>query len=169
VLIGLIAAPVYAAEPRGGDQVVIARGEVIEDDLYVTANTVTIDGTVQGDLIAIANQVVVNGTVEGDLLAVGQGVLINGAIGDDVRAGGQAIKLGPDARLGGDLVIGGLSLETQQGSAVKGDLLIGAYQALLGGQIGRTVRGGLDRMELRGVVGGDVDVALSGEASTSAV
>jgi hypothetical protein len=169
VLIALIAAPVYAAEPRGGDQVVVARGEVIDDDLYVTANTVTIDGTIKGDLVAIANQVVVNGTIEGDLLAAGQGVLINGAVGDDVRAGGQAIKLGPGARVGGDLVIGGLSLETQPSSVVKGDLLVGAYQALLGGEIGRTVRGGLNRMELRGAVGGDVDVALSGETSTSAV
>ena len=169
LLIGMAAGPLYAAEPRGGEQVVIARGEVIDDDLYVAANTVTIDGTIKGDLVAIANQVIVNGTIEGDLLAAGQGVLINGAIGDDVRAGGEAVKLGPDARVGGDLVVGALSLETQPGSTVSRDLLIGGYQALLGGEVGRTVRGGLNRMELRGAVGGDVDVALGGDTSASAV
>ena len=169
LLIGLAAAPAQAADPRGGDQVVIARGEVIADDLYVTANTVTIDGTVKGDLVAIANQVIVNGTVEGDLLGAGQGVLINGVVGDDVRTAGEAIKLGPGAHVGGDLVVGALSLETQPGSVVAGDLLIGGYQALLGGQIGRTLRGGLNRMELRGAVGGDVDIALSGDQSASAV
>jgi hypothetical protein len=168
-LIGLFAAtPAQAADTRGGDKVVIGRGEVINDDLYVAANSVIIDGTVKGDVVAVANQITVNGTVEGDLLAGAQGVLINGVVGDDVRVGGQAILLGPGARVGGDLAIGGLSLENQAGSVVEGDLLVGAYQALLSGQIGKNVRGGMDRMELRGSVGGNVDIAVSGDQSVSA-
>src|SRR5687768_4284776 len=79
-LVGLFAAaPARAADTRGGDQVVIGRDEVIDDDLYVAANTVTIDGTVKGDLVAFASQITINGTVMGDVLAAGQGVIINGA------------------------------------------------------------------------------------------
>jgi cytoskeletal protein CcmA (bactofilin family) len=168
-VIGLFAAPAYAAEARGGDQIVIGREEVIDDDLYLAGNTVTIDGTVKGDVVAVANQIVVNGTVEGDLLAAGQGILLNGRIGDDMRAAGQAIMLGPSAQVAGDLAIGALSLENHVGSSVGGDLLIGAYQALLAGEIGQDVKGSMDRMELRGSVGGNVDIAVSGDQGVSTV
>jgi cytoskeletal protein CcmA (bactofilin family) len=169
LVIGLFAAPVHAADTRGGEQVVIGREEVIDDDLYVAANTVTIDGTVKGDVVVFASQIVVNGTVEGDLLAAGQAILLNGRIGDDMRAGGQAIMLGPSARVAGDLAIGALSLENQAGSSVSGDLLVGAYQALLAGEIGQNVKGAMDRMELRGSVGGNVDIAVGGDQGVSTV
>jgi cytoskeletal protein CcmA (bactofilin family) len=169
LVIGLFAAPAYAADTRGGEQVVIGREEVIDDDLYVAASTVTIDGTVKGDVVAFASQIVVNGTIEGDLLAAGQGVLLNGRIGDDMRAAGQAMMLGPGAQVAGDMAIGALSLENQAGSSVSGDLLIGAYQALLSGEIGQNVKGAMDRLELRGSVGGNVDIAVSGDQSVSSV
>jgi carbonic anhydrase/acetyltransferase-like protein (isoleucine patch superfamily) len=169
LVLGLLAAPIRAADTRGGEQVVIGRDQVISDDLYVAASTVTIDGTVKGDVVAVASQIIVNGTIEGDLLAAGQGVLLNGRIGDDMRVAGQAIVLGPSASVGGDLAVGAMSLENQAGSVVKGDLLVGAYQALLAGEIGKDISGSLDRMELRGSVGGNVDVAVNGDAGASAI
>jgi cytoskeletal protein CcmA (bactofilin family) len=169
-LVGLFAAaPARAADTRGGDQVVIGRDEVISDDLYVAANTVTIDGTLKGDLVAVASQVTINGTVMGDVLAAGQAIIINGMVNDDVRAAGQAIMLGPGARVAGDLAIGGMSLENRAGSVVGGDLLVGAYQTLLAGQIGRNVWGGMNRMELHGSVGGNLDIAVSGDAGVSGI
>jgi cytoskeletal protein CcmA (bactofilin family) len=169
-LIALFAAPLArAAEVRGGEDIVIGRGEVIEGDLYVAANSVTVDGTIKGDLVTVASQVTVNGTVEGDLLAAGQAIVINGVVRDDARIGGQAILLGPAAQVDGDLAVGGLSLENQSGSVVRGDLLIGAYQALLAGDIGRNINGGLNRMELRGAVGGDVDIGIGSDTDPSAV
>ena len=161
-LITLFAAtPARAADTRGGQNVVIGRGEVIDGDLYVAANTLTVDGTIKGDLVAMAGQITVNGTITGDLLAGAQAIVINGTIGDDARVGGQAIVLAPGARVAGDLALGGLSLESQPGSAVEGDMLLGAYQGLLSGAVGKSVRGGLNRLELRGTVGGDVDVSIS--------
>lgn len=164
LLVGFFAAtPARAAEGRGGDRIVIGRDEVINDDLYVAGNTVTIDGTVKGDIVGFASQITVNGTVEGDLLVAGQGIVITGRVGDDVRAAGQAIMVGPSAQIGGDLAVAGMSLENQAGSNVSGDVLVGAYQALLAGTIGKDVRGGMSRLELRGAIGGDVDVAVNGD------
>jgi cytoskeletal protein CcmA (bactofilin family) len=169
-LVGLFAAaPARAADTRGGDQIVIGRAEVIDDDLYVAANTVTIDGTIKGDLVAVGGQVTINGTVMGDVLAAGQAVVINGVVDDDVRTAGQAIMLGPGARVAGDLVIGGMSLENRAGSTVEGDLLVGAYQALLAGRIGQNVWGGMNRMELQGAVGGDLDIAVSGDDTMAGI
>ena len=39
-----------AFDGRSGDTVVIGKDEVINDDLFVGGNTVTVDGTVNGDL-----------------------------------------------------------------------------------------------------------------------
>jgi hypothetical protein len=86
-----------------------------------------------------------------------------------MRAAGQAIMLGPGARVAGDLAVGALSLENQAGSSVNGDLLVGAYQVLLAGEIGQDVKGAMNRMELRGTVGGNVDIAVSGDQSVSSV
>ena len=176
LILGLIAlfalfaaAPARAAQVRGGNDIVVGRDEVIAEDLYVAGNSVTIDGTVRGDLVTVASQVTINGVVEGDVLAAGQGVVINGTVGDDVRAAGQAVMLGPSARVAGDLAAVGMSLESQSGSVVKGDLLVGAYQALVAGEIGRNVRGGLDRLELRGTIGGDVDVSISGDQNPAPI
>jgi cytoskeletal protein CcmA (bactofilin family) len=173
LLAGLLAlfaaAPARAAEIRSGNDVVIGRGEVIAGDLYVAANSVTVDGTIKGDLVAVGSQVTVNGVIEGDLLAAAQAIAINGTVRDDARAAGQAILLGPSGRVDGDLAVGGLSLENQPGSVVQGDVLVGAYQALLAGSIGRNITGGLDRLELRGSVGGDVDISVGGDSDPSAV
>ncbi|MBK9710866.1 MAG: polymer-forming cytoskeletal protein [Kouleothrix sp.] len=169
-LIGLFAtAPARAADTRGGEDVVIGRGEVIGQDLYVAGKTVTIDGTVKGDVVAVGGQITINGTVEGDLLAAAQGVLINGTVGDDVRVLGQATSLGQSGRVGGDLAIGGMSLEAQPSSVVRGDVLVGVYQALLAGSIEKNLKGGMNRLELRGTVGGDVDIALNGDQGPSPV
>ncbi|PIP48826.1 MAG: hypothetical protein COX14_02585 [Chloroflexi bacterium CG23_combo_of_CG06-09_8_20_14_all_45_10] len=44
--------PVLAFDARSGATVTVASGETVDDDLYVGANTVIIDGTINGDLWA---------------------------------------------------------------------------------------------------------------------
>src|SRR5574338_339728 len=66
------ATPAYAFDGRTGDNMVIQAGEVIDDDLYVGAQTFTLEGTVNGDLIVGAQTVIINGTVNGDLIAGAQ-------------------------------------------------------------------------------------------------
>ncbi|NIO72166.1 MAG: hypothetical protein GTN71_24855, partial [Anaerolineae bacterium] len=109
-LIGLIclflftfAPAALAFESRSGDTVVIGADEVIEDDLYVGANTFTLDGTIKGDLIVGGSTIEINGTVEGDLIAVGQTVTVRGTVADDVRIAGQALILDSEAQVGDDV------------------------------------------------------------------
>lgn len=160
VLVSLLAltfaAPAYAFDGRGGDRVVIAAGEVIEDDLYVGAQSFVLDGTVKGDLVVGAQTVIINGTVEGDLIAGAQAIQINGTVTDDARVFGQAVQLGPEAVIGDDLIFGGASLEVQEGSRVSGDVVTGAGQALLAGNVDGNVLAGVGGLELTGVFGGDV-------------
>jgi len=150
------ATPALAFDGRNGDKVVIKAGEVIEDDLYVTANEFVLDGTVKGDLTVFARTITINGTVEGDLLAMGQVVVVNGTVTDDARIAGAALQVGKDASIGSDLLGGGGSLETKSGSTIAGELVFGAGQALLDGDVSGDVLAGTAALELGGSFGGDV-------------
>jgi hypothetical protein len=157
---GMLAAPAWAVETRGGDRIEVGPGEVVNDDLYAFGDTVMVEGTVEGDLVAFGTRVVVDGTVEGDLISAAQAVEVNGTVEDDARIAGQALVLGEDARVEDDLFAGGYSLENRAGSAVGGSLFYGGYQALLAGTVEEDLKTGLTALELRGEIGGDVDAAV---------
>ena len=80
LVIMLFVSTVWAVETRSGDQIVIGPDEVIEDDLYVTASEILMEGTIRGDLVAFGNTISVGGTVEGDLIAASQSVEIGGTV-----------------------------------------------------------------------------------------
>ena len=157
------ATPTRAFESRNGENVVIAAGETIPDDLYAFGATVTLDGTVKGDLVVAAQTITINGTVEGDLLAAGQTIIINGTVTDDVRAAGSVLYIGEAASIADDLVAAGYSLENRAGSMVGGDVLVGAGQVLLAGEVAGDVKAGTGGLKLSGSIGGDVKADV-GEA-----
>jgi cytoskeletal protein CcmA (bactofilin family) len=156
------ATPARAFDGLSGDNVVIKDGEVIEDDVYVSANTFVLDGTVKGDLVIFAETITINGTVEGDLMAAGKSIVINGTVTDDARIAGALLQVSKTAVVGGDVIAGGASLETQKGSSVKGDLVVGSAQTLLDGNINGNVKAGTGALELNGEIGGNV-IAEVGE------
>ena len=159
----LFVSSAWAIETRGGQNVTIDADEVVEDDLYVGAQTVTVEGTVRGDLVAAAGTVRVNGgTVEGDVISAGRTVIVNGTVEDDVRIAGQALLIGEDAQITDDLIAAGFSLESEPGSTVGGELLYGGYQALVAGTVGENLRGGMTAFELSGEVEGNVNVEADG-------
>lgn len=152
-----------AFEGRGGDTVVIGAGEVIEDDLYVGANTFTLDGTIKGDLIVFGSTIEINGTVEGDLIAAGQAVVVRGTVADDARIAGMALTLDSDAQVGDDVVAAGMSIEGRKGSSAGGDFFCAGYQALLAGDVAQDLTVAVGGLQLSGNVGGDVKAEV-GEA-----
>lgn len=163
----LAASPAWAVETRNGDRIEVGPGEVVNDDLYAFGDTVRVEGTVKGDLVAAGSRVIVDGTVEGDLISAAQVVEVNGTVEDDARIAGQALVLGEDASIDDDLFAGGYSLESKAGSAVGGSLFYGGNQALLAGTVGENLKAGLNALELRGEIGGDVNADV-GEAGGGA-
>ncbi len=184
VLFSLILVPTVSAfDGREGGEVIIGADEVIEDDLYIGAETVIIDGVIKGDLLAGANIITINGTVEGDLytgaqtviingtvdgdvLAFAQTVMVNGTVSDDFRSGAAAVQLGAEAKIGDDLLFGGASLESMPGSLVEGDLLFGGAQILAAGSVNGDLSVGTSAFTLKGDVGGNVKAYVdAGEAN----
>ena len=154
------ATPALAFDGREGNNITISADEVINDDLYVGADTFTLDGTIKGDLIVGGTVITINGTVDGDVWAAGQAVIINGTVMDDVHMAGGALFVGDKAQIGGDIVSAGGSLELRQGSTVGNDLVFAGGQALLAGDIQRNVLAGVGGLELRGTIGGNVKAGV---------
>ena len=155
------------------DDGVIKADEVIDDDVYIEAEHVVVDGTVNGVLIANANEVEINGTVNGDLISFaahatvngqvngnlflgGQVLTLNGAVEGSVFAAGNTLTLGPSAAVERNLLYAGYSLEMEPGSAVGRDMHVAGYQALLRGEIGRDASVEVSGLEIAGSVGRDV-------------
>jgi cytoskeletal protein CcmA (bactofilin family) len=151
-----LATPAQAFDGLSGENVEIKAGEIIEDDVYVTADNFVLDGTVKGDLVVFGTTITINGTVDGDLIAAGQSITVNGTVTDDARIAGAALKLGKTAVVDGDVVAGSASLEAEKGSVIEGELVVGAAQALLDGKIAGDVMAGTGSLELNGEFGGDV-------------
>lgn len=161
-----IATPAHAFDGRTGDNVTINKDEVIDDDLYVAAETFTLNGTVKGDLIAIGDVITINGNVEGDLIAAGSTVIINGTVTDDVRIAGAALQINEDALLGDDLIAAGASLEVKPGSTIGGELVVAGAQAVLSGEVTGDVLATVAALELNGTFGGDVEAYVDASSET---
>ena len=135
---------------------IIEEGEIIDDDLFIGADTVEINGTVNGDVFAGGNIVIVNGTINGSLATGAQTILVNGKVSGSIYAGSMTITLGPETEIGRNMFYGGFNLSAEEGSVIHRDLLVGAYQALLSGDIGRDVHASVGALEINGSVGNNV-------------
>ena len=158
--------PAAAFEGQEGDKVVIAAGEVIDDDLYVGATEFILEGTVNGDVIAFGQTVTINGTVNGDVISAAQTVVLNGKVIGSARIAGNVVFVGEKAEVGRDLLGAGYSVEVRDGSVIQRDFLGAAGQILLAGDVLRNVKVGTAAFEMRGNVCGDITAELGATTQT---
>ena len=163
----LLSVPAPAVEFKTGEQVTIARDQVVEDDLYMTADTMTVLGRVKGDVVASGRIVRIEGTVEGDLIAAGQVVVITGEVLDDVRIAGMTLKLDEGARVGDDVIAAGFSFESATDSQVGGKTRLMGYQASIGGEHLQGLEVTLVGLRISGRVVGNVDANVDTEAGSA--
>ena len=143
LLCGLVPKPTFASEFLDGDDINLARDEVIDDDLYMFGQNCEIRGTVKGDLVTFCYDFSSNGTIDGNVNAFAryieniggigrsarlfaQNIRINGHINDDLLAFGQEIRLGSKTFIGRDLTyaaenmkIDGVVIGNVEGSSAK--------------------------------------------------
>ena len=170
VLMLTVVSTVSAAEfPPDGT---IPAGKIIDDDVFLTAKDVVMDGTVNGTLVAIGQTVIIDGSVHGDALLMGETVtvssdavingnlfttaatvIIDGKVNGSVFGGSASAELKEKAVVGRNLYYGGYSLTTKTGSMVGVDLFTAAYQVVLSGSVTRDAKIGAGVIELNGSVG----------------
>jgi cytoskeletal protein CcmA (bactofilin family) len=158
LLMILSAVSVLAFDARSGMSVTVASGEVVDDDLYVAAETIIIDGTVNGDLWAAGNTITVNGIVNGSVMAAGRIVNINGDITHAVRAVAETININGD--VDGDVMAGCGKLNIASTARIGGDLLFGADIASIDGPVEGNIKGSGREVTISNGVNGDVELEV---------
>ncbi len=149
---------IYGFTVKGGENITIK--EDINDDLYISGNSVYITGQVSGDLVAAGGQLNINGPVSQDLIVAGGQININSDIGDDIRAAGGTINI--DGNIKGDVVIAGGQLNILEGTIIEGDLvLMGANASIYGEVKGKVLASG-GQIKLSGKVENSVEISSVG-------
>lgn len=126
----------------------IEASKIVNEDVYLRAQTVAIDGTVRGTAAIAAQRIIINGTVEEDAYLAAETVTVNGTIG------GDAVIIGRQVRINGD---------------VSGDAIAIGQTVVANGRIGGDLRLGGEVLLLdeRAEIG--EDVAATGESLESRV
>lgn len=153
-LLAGLAAIAAATEFRMAERVVVARDEIVEDELYAVGRDVRIDGTVVGDVLAAAESISVRGRIDGDLHGAARVIEVTGTVTDDARLAGEMLRLA--GTVADDVVAVGFGLEAEEASEVGGSLALAGYQLLVDGHVAEDVRSASGAVR----IDGDVDLYL---------
>lgn len=156
-----IAAPprsVHAADFRAVQDLTIGAGEVLDDDLYVLANSLTIDGRVTGDVFVLAQAVVVRGEIGGSLNAGAASVVLapGSRVAGSARVAASSVEIA--GSIGRDLLAGSESLQVAASGQVGGALYAGSSRVTLAGSVGRDAAIEAAAVTVSGPVGGNLRV-----------
>ncbi len=130
-----IATPAAAQGPITGDT--IPAGTVVDHDVFLVGQNVSIDGTVNGNVFILGNQVIVNGSVDGSLILIGQNAGIGGTVSGAVYAAALTLDLAPYASIRRDLYVVSISLTSGDQSVIGRDLYAVGLDSGLNGRVGR--------------------------------
>lgn len=149
IILGLfIASPVEAKvmmKEKGA--VIVPATEVINDDLYIGAETADIAGVVNGDIYVGAGTVNFSGRVSGDLVVGAGTVTIDQAfIGDSLIVGAGTVTIDEQTRIGGSLLAGSGTLDNQ--ARVGRNAMIGAGTVTLNAPVAGEARIGAETLTL---------------------
>ncbi len=158
LVILLAAAPAQAADLRKGETVIIASGDIINDDLYIAANRIVINGTVNGDVISIGGTININGKIDGSIIAIGSTIRIDGEVTRAVRIAGDDVNV--SGSVGGDLVAAGNDIDITSATMVGHDLVFAGRTIRVDTPIGDSIKGIGTRLALNDGVGGDVKIGV---------
>lgn len=154
ILFALAPAPAHAAEIRGGSDVTIGPTQVVNDDLYVSGGTVSVQGRINGDLVSSGGTLSVQGPVAGDVIVAGGTVDLAGPVGGSVRAAGGNLTI--RSRVTKDVLVAGGTVTLAPVASVGRDLLVATGSAVVDGPVARNVMASTGDLTLGSRVGGNV-------------
>ena len=161
LLVTTIALPFVASasDIRSGGSVNIRQNERVTDDLYLSAGTVTIAGTVERDALIAAGQAEITGTIDGSVVLMAGRAEIPGTVGGSLRIAGGTVEI--SGGVGGDLLVLGGRVTIPSGASIGGDLIVAGGVVDLRGAVAGDVRGIAISTTTGGTIGGDVMVESS--------
>lgn len=116
----------------------IGKTEIINDDLFIGAQTSEIDGVINGDVFVASQTIKVTGIINGNLHMGANTIYLGGTVKGNVYAGAQNILVS-NANIGGSLIAGAATVNTDKSTFIGGSVITGASSLSIDSQIGRSV------------------------------
>ncbi|NMC28700.1 MAG: hypothetical protein GYA45_01350 [Pelolinea sp.] len=157
----------------------VEAAEVIDDDVFLSADQCEMNGTINGNLVAACQHITINGsvsgdaflfaetvtvgesaTVEGNLFAFGADVELDGKVSGSVASAAESVLLNSHASVGRNLYFAGYQSKLEEGSTVGMDVFGGANQIIANGTVARDLSAGTNALELRGAIGRNASIEL---------
>ncbi|PID31718.1 hypothetical protein CR970_04370 [Candidatus Saccharibacteria bacterium] len=154
MVLGLGTAAASAHDFRTGENVNVAKDQVIDGSLFASGSSVDIAGDVNGDVFCAGQTVAVSATVDGDVLCAAQSITITGDVHGDVRLAAQQVTI--DGVVTGNATIGAQSVSLTSSGAIDGDISVGSADATINGQVGRDILAGTGTLDVNGTVGRNI-------------
>ena len=144
----LLLNPGFAIILRSNDETTVAADKVIDDDVFIFGEDISVHGTINGDLIAFGSTVTIDGTVNGTIVTGGSSVTVK-AIGiRSVWAGGSNIEIGGEVQ--NNVVIFGGTLKVTEGAMIGKELKGFGGSLQVHGDIGGSIDAGAGSFEFSG-------------------
>ena len=169
--LGLLSAfttPASAAEFRKGDTVVVGKDETIKSDLFISGQSLRVEGTVDGDVYAFGQQVNVSGHITGDLICFAQSARVSGTIDGNVRSFTNNITISGSVDRSVTAFNEVFNLDSN--GKIGHNLTMVSQTVTLDGKIDRDYLGFFQQATLSGTIGGNVNakgdsLTVSGSAA----
>lgn len=142
------------------DRYTVPEGETEERDLYLFAEKLNVQGTVDGDIFVFTRDATVSGTVTGDLNVGAETVRINGVIEDDLRVGCKELYI--DGTVGGHVLAGCANIYIGEDAVIEGDLVIACGETDLDGEVGGSAAVATGVFNMEGTIAGNAEIATDG-------
>jgi cytoskeletal protein CcmA (bactofilin family) len=134
----------------------VTKLETINDDLYVWANRFQMQGVVVGDLSSFGYRIINQGNVTESANLFGREITHSGKVDGTFRAFGELVRI--EGYVGRSALLFGREITLAGGSVVERDLSLFGDQIWLEGAVKGNLKGCAGRIELSGVIAGDVDI-----------
>lgn len=156
-LLLVVTGSAFAATVTTGDAVTISVQEVVDDDVYLFGDLVTISGLVHGDAIIFCREAIIDGTIDGSLLVFAEKIRIDGEIAGTARGGANSIIF--SGTTGRDLMMAANTISIS--GNVSQDLFGAANRITVTGAIGRNILASINHLLIDAPVGGNIDAYTS--------
>jgi len=139
---------------------IVPYGETEVRDLYLFAQSMSIDGTLDGDLICWVQTGSITGAVTEDVNLFAQMLTIDGVVEDDVRLFAQNLYINGTVR--GDALVLAANVFIGEGAVIEGDALIACGTASMDGTIGGDARIVGGTLTMNGTIDGNAELMTDG-------
>lgn len=155
-LLTLIYRPVSAAQRIYSETTAsIVKDQVIEDDVFISAEDVNVQGTINGDLFAAGGNVVVDANVNGNIFVAGGTIKISGEIQGSVMTAGGMVDV-TNANISGSILLGAGSVNIDDKSKIGGSVVFGAGMVNIKSVVLRNIVGGAGSVTVNNAIGKDL-------------